>query len=533
MLGSARHPLTFVLLLVSRGVAIAFTEQQPERPPAPQSLSPKEQPTVSFSRAEPPPKRQNPRLRKEMCPGPPELWSGGLKWIVQRQNSCTSGDTPRPFLVPGETEYFFGGSSGKAWGLGAQLGPATALLGQALTTGRIYTRVPLSPARDVDSSQRFAPMTNCPTPQREQVQQANWQQRWWDYGNDRLAEVGMNHSSYPILVMQRFWHARFWNAQDFPRLDFYPWGNDMLPGFRLETPVWQALAAKFFLRLSDETRTFVEDALDQSLPDGFQVQNAVFMHVRSTADKCGGTLPNGDTLHGARWVKGEMQCLRFDEYMELADQIRQFDPAVREVIVTSDSSTVIDQARAFAQKNASWRFTFNAANENPNAAYEERHSSLLADRLSLASLHLAFRARYLILNGNSMWDRLIGQLVEHGGCSLAHAPQTIFLDRQRRGKFLSCGIMNQDPRSASYIAECDNWQPRPIVSSAPVPATGAPAASAPLDENGIPVPVSPVVRVPGSVPVPGVPVGAPDGPTTIQMRNTREDIQHLVNQIMT
>ena len=93
--------------------------------------------------------------------------------------------------------------------------------------------------------------------------------------------------------------------------------------------------------------------------------------------------------------------------------------------------------------------------------------------------------------------------------------------------------MNQDPRSASYIAECDNWQPRPIVSSAPVPATGAPAASAPLDENGIPVPVSPVVRVPGSVPVPGVPVGAPDGPTTIQMRNTREDIQHLVNQIMT
>jgi hypothetical protein len=186
----------------------------------------------------------------------------------------------------------------------------------------------------------------------------------------------------------------------------------------------------FFLRLTDHARHRVESALKSSLPDDFDPERAISLPVRGT-DKC----------------FRESECHSFEKLMKLCNLIRQYDPKVRDIILTSDSRSTLDAGRAWGNKSG-WRFIFNDADQvgrgSGKAINKNSPIDLEADMLTmLTTLHMTLRGKYFVLNGNSFWHTLISILVERGGCSFVRDPILIYLDQQNHGDFMLWGVRNR------------------------------------------------------------------------------------------
>jgi hypothetical protein len=97
----------------------------------------------------------------ESCPGRPHLWPAGVKHIARHQAAC-DGPVSARFLVPRDERQdgpnYFGGAVAYT-GTGAQLGPATWLLGQAISAGRIFARREGTTPSSADAV--FSPLTPC------------------------------------------------------------------------------------------------------------------------------------------------------------------------------------------------------------------------------------------------------------------------------------------------------------------------------------------------------------------------------------
>merc|ERR1712190_625117 len=122
--------------------------------------------------------------------------------------------------------------------------------------------------------------------------------------------------------------------------------------------------------------------------------------------------------------------MNFAEYMELAEMVRSYDPKVRDIVLTSETPAVLALARKRAHsEKGRWRFIFNAADDDAEHTYNLRHKDRRADKVALTALHLLLRSGYMILNGNSWWEFLIGKLAEDGGCAFVPRPHIIWLDK--------------------------------------------------------------------------------------------------------
>jgi len=160
------------------------------------------------------------------------------------------------------------------------------------------------------------------------------------------------------------------------------------------------------------------------------------MPIRGT-DKCG----------------GEATCISFASHMEIADEIRNQHPEIRYIILSSDDKSVISNATLEASKpEGKWRFLINSFDSQARLqgstvgskdAEKSETEMPMALLQPLSSLHLQLRAKYFVLNGNSIWHGLIGKLVQHGGCGFCSGISIRWLDKETNPKYLSCGWTNE------------------------------------------------------------------------------------------
>mmetsp|Transcript_29999 Transcript_29999/g.82308 ORF Transcript_29999/g.82308 Transcript_29999/m.82308 type:complete len:472 (+) Transcript_29999:56-1471(+) len=370
-------------------------------------------------------------LLRESCPGPPGTEPAGARYIFRKQNprKCETAK----FMVSFAGGLFGCGNAGL--GFGAEMGPALALLSNALSTGYIYAYNTLANKNFFNRSSIFQPLSKCNTPDSAEV--------------SRVPEVDCNEFHGGRIMRCR----RFWGTASKQALR-----NPNLPGFGIEQGHFQAAAYLFFLRLTDRARAVVEDALRASLPKDFRPDRAIAMPIRGSSDKCG----------------HESQCLSFEQYMQLAEAIRNYDPNVRDIIFTSDNATMTDSARRFDNSTSRWRFIFNARDAEGRQGWRGTFSTLETQTLiSITSLHLQLRGKYYILNGNSHWHQLIGRLVSEGGCQFVTDPMVVWLDQQDN-KFRLCGIMNQQAWRCFGWRNRTNNRNRTRMASAEVPAAALP-----------------------------------------------------------
>lgn len=356
-------------------------------------------------------------LRQERCPGPPGKEPPGVQFILRLQNAANCSNAR--FLVP-ERGMLFGSGDG-GMGFSAEMGPAMWFLGVAICSGRIYAK-DTDPENELlrNVSSVFAPLSTCETPPVDVL---------------RRARVGASSANIFTSKEQVLRQRGVWITLEGVHLM-----SQYFTGFAMPAETYKAAAAMFFLRLTDHARHRVESALKASLPDDFDPERAISLPVHGANDKCGWLVGEGGGWSG---------CHSFEKLMNLCNLIRQYDPKIRDIILTSDNRSILDAGRAWGNKSG-WRFIFNDADQVGRGS--GRSSFVRSDTLTmLTTLHMTLRGKYFVLNRNSDWHELISILVESGGCSFVRDPMSIYLDQQENGKFMLCGARNRgDPTSICY-----------------------------------------------------------------------------------
>jgi hypothetical protein len=127
---------------------------------------------------------------------------------------------------------------------------------------------------------------------------------------------------------------------EFLDLDSESAQNDFLAGIYL-----------YLLRLNAPTLNRINLILEEALPFDLDPSATISMPIRAS-DKC-----VQDDLHIDGGVPGESDCLPFGVYMEVAELIRQHNPAVNTIILTSEDRRFIEARHNY--NNSGWRFITN------------------------------------------------------------------------------------------------------------------------------------------------------------------------------
>lgn len=134
---------------------------------------------------------------------------------------------------------------------------------------------------------------------------------------------------------------------------------------------------------------------------------------------------------------GESTCLSFDAYMQAAELVRQNDPRVDTILLTSEDPRFVEARHNYSggHGGSGWRFVTNPTDvmqaTGAAARLAEQHGMDAVVLSFLSSLHLQMRAQYLLLNCASNFHDLLRLLVLEGGCGWTRRrPVAICLDRQ-------------------------------------------------------------------------------------------------------
>jgi hypothetical protein len=181
----------------------------------------------------------------------------------------------------------------------------------------------------------------------------------------------------------------------------------------------------YLLRPTANTRERAEAILRESLPCGFDPEAAISMPIRAS-DKCRDPYGGGP----------ESTCPTLDAYLALADVLREWDPRLRYLILTSEDPEYVANITQHAGKG--WEFVINPYDRMPAVGGPEflippRPGQPSVDEQFMSfftSLHLQLRGRYFLLNCASNFHRVLAHLVKGGGCSLARRPVVLCLDEQ-------------------------------------------------------------------------------------------------------
>jgi hypothetical protein len=189
----------------------------------------------------------------------------------------------------------------------------------------------------------------------------------------------------------------------------------------------------YALRLNAETKSRVEQILEEALPCDFDPRRTISLPIRAS-DKCNDEF----RINTSAWA-GETNCLPFSTYMEMAEVVRLNDPRVNTIILTSEDRRFVDARHDYADR---WRFVINhhdvmQGTGDPRRMVEDHG----VDRTFLSfmsSLHLQMRGKYFILNCKSNFHKVLRDLVVEGGRAFVNSPVIICMNEQS-GKFRICG----------------------------------------------------------------------------------------------
>lgn len=184
---------------------------------------------------------------------------------------------------------------------------------------------------------------------------------------------------------------------------------------------------KYLLRLKEPIKDKIESILKDSLPCDFDPSRTISLPIRGS-DKC--------ETWGALW---ETRCLSFDLYMEFAEHLRDLDPKLDTIILTSEDPQYLQNRTTYEDR---WRFVLNNYDISPGVGGpgEVFKKNFTKDEIFLSfmsTLHLQMRGKYLILNCGSNYHTILRQLVDYGDCGVHRYPIVICMDDQY-GKFNLC-----------------------------------------------------------------------------------------------
>jgi hypothetical protein len=190
------------------------------------------------------------------------------------------------------------------------------------------------------------------------------------------------------------------------------------------------------LRLNHETKQRVEDVLQEALPCDFDPHRTISLPIRAS-DKC------NDGLRLNSSYAGETNCLSFSTYMEMVEIIRQNDPRVNTIILTSEDRRFVDARQNYTDR---WRFVINPRDVMQGTGdpelMAEQHGVDETFVSFMSSLHLQMRGKYFILNCKSNFHKILRDLVVEGGRAFIPSPVVICMNEQK-GKFRICGDLNK------------------------------------------------------------------------------------------
>ena len=222
-------------------------------------------------------------------------------------------------------------------------------------------------------------------------------------------------------------------------------------------------AAQYYMRLLPSAAAWIEKVLTSALPADFDPSQTISLPMRESLDKCG----------------AESECFgSFEPYSKLLEKLRAEDPSLRNVIITSDNAGILAEARNWSLlQGERWRAIFNPLDSGAGTGYWSKEKRKEGDPAQfvltfLSTLHLQLRGRYFILNGNSHFHNLIGDLVASGGCRFVPSPQFYWLHRvQTRGdnSFLLCSgfkaLADKTPVCSARFAQREKckqqWKKKP------------------------------------------------------------------------
>jgi len=217
-------------------------------------------------------------------------------------------------------------------------------------------------------------------------------------------------------------------------------GSPSLKRLNVTSGEFRAAAMMYWMRLVPSAAEWIEKVLTAAIPSDFDANRAIALPMRESLDKCG----------------HESECFgAFGQYALLAEKLRAEVPALRWIIITSDNREILDQAREWSrQQGDRWRVIFNPLDTGEGTGFWSVEKRSQKDPVRfvlsfLSTLHLQLRGKYYILNGNSHYHTLIGEIIAHGGCRFVAKPVIYWLNKSPDKRFLLCSgfkaVLKDDP----------------------------------------------------------------------------------------
>eukprot|EP00467_Chlorarachnion_reptans_P009256 CAMPEP_0114533556 /NCGR_PEP_ID=MMETSP0109-20121206/27314_1 /TAXON_ID=29199 /ORGANISM="Chlorarachnion reptans, Strain CCCM449" /LENGTH=462 /DNA_ID=CAMNT_0001716799 /DNA_START=239 /DNA_END=1627 /DNA_ORIENTATION=- len=193
---------------------------------------------------------------------------------------------------------------------------------------------------------------------------------------------------------------------------------------------WSSAALMYMWRPQADLEREIDRILGlQGLSNSIVPEKTIAMPVRAS-DKC-----HGHTIKDS--ASGEEDCLTLEQYMKVAQTVREKEPAVDTIIFTSESADMVEQSRKYSKDG--WKFVYNENDSMPGtgstnlATLKKSTSVSLGIQSAIVSLHMLLRAKYFILpykptrrRPYSSWLLSIGALCRQR--ELTFLPETFVVD---------------------------------------------------------------------------------------------------------
>lgn len=354
---------------------------------------------------------------KITCPEWPNKKDPMMDYIDQRQNP-TNCMKQNYFLGLFNTGIGFGASI-----RGTVLGSFFA----ALYSGRVMIIHPSKfhfsgCANDDTWTCYFLPVSNCTYKEHVEAVIKSTGSYLKDGDSNRLQRY---NTSLRVLESDATW-APYQNFErpNIPLKEAYEISHDRVAASTL----------KYLLRLKEPVKDKIESILKDSLPCDFDPSRTISLPIRGS-DKC--------ESWGILW---ETRCLSFDLYMEFAERLRDLDPKLDTIILTSEDPQYLQNRTLYENR---WRFVLNTYDVspgvgNPGSVFQKNFTKDEIFLSFMSTLHLQMRGKYLVLNCASNYQMILRHLVEYGDCGVYRSPIVICMDDQY-GKFNLChSFSNQE-----------------------------------------------------------------------------------------
>jgi len=187
----------------------------------------------------------------------------------------------------------------------------------------------------------------------------------------------------------------------------YSWVN--LPGSETDysTLTLNAASLAYYFRPKPWLRSEIDKRIRNSIPSDLNPDRTLGVPIRRS-DKC-----HGHNITGS--AKGELDCPGLLAYLAAVRKFLEFDPLIKNVIVTSEDKSACDEFLGLMKKEfPKLRVVLNVGDVQQGTgsgskleSYVEGAANANVVASALTSMHLHLRARYFIITSKSTWTSTI------------------------------------------------------------------------------------------------------------------------------